>query len=384
MKNRILGITLIVLTFILAGCKPDQTTNNSDQCIPPLFTSSYPYGDIDGEAAANISFDKPIIPPIGWERVSEIPDEFTSSKGERWSSGIYFTRKQPGYTEVWSYGRDVESLSTYIYRTDTKQWQQVAAPVRGDYFLDHENNVWIIPFWFLDKTQASLYRLDSDNTAVPVVDSEHLLSNGQIKSIQIGPDGVFWVLFYDESDNVGLYSFSPDTLKAELHLTDLYFFNEELVIDKDYNLYLMKDLDTVIRYNPTTGETKTRGIPPDDGRFGLSTVLYLDDDNRLWVNDRVWFDLSDADFASINIVFRSPIFIDLMPGVGQYVWDSPMPLVDTSDGRLWYTSSRGLAWFKPETGDWCLFTTDPGKIVKDSQQDLWIMVDDTLYTLNLR
>jgi len=383
-KRQPVLFVLFVLTALLGGCKPDPTTNNPDQCIPPLFTSSYPYGDILGEAALNLSFDRPIIPPIGWERVSEIPDEFTSSENEQGYSGIYFTRTRPGYTEVWSLVNDSDSTSTYIYRTDTKQWQQVPIAVKGIYFLDRENNVWIIPFWFMDKTQASLYRLDSDNTVVPVVDSEHLLSNGQIKSIQIGPDGVFWVQFYDESDNVGLYSFSPDTLKAELHLTDLYFPNEDVVIDKDYNLYLMKDLDTVMRYNPTTGETKTRKLPPDYVEYGSATSLYIDNDNRLWVSDRAWFDLSDADFASINVVFHSPIFIDLMPGVGRYVWDRPKPLVDTSDGRLWYTSSRGLAWFKPETGDWCLFTTDPGKIVKDSQQDLWIMVDDTLYTLDTR
>jgi len=383
-KRQPVLFVLFVLTALLGGCNPDPTTNNSDQCIPPLFTSSYPYGDIDGEAAANISFDKPIIPPIGWERVSEIPDEFISNEDEQWYSSVFFTRTQPGYTEVWSYVSDSDSTSTYIYRTDTKQWQLVPTTVRGDWFVDHENNVWIIPFWFADKTQASLYRLDSDNTVVPVVDSEHLLSNGQIDAIQIGPDGVFWVQFYDESDNLSLYSFSPDTLKAELHLTDLFFSNDELVIDKDYNLYLMKDLDTLMRYNPTTGETKTRKLPPDYVAYGRATSLYIDDNNRLWVSDRVWLDLSDTDLASINIVYRSPIFIDLIPGMANYVWYRPKPLIDTSDGRLWYTSSRGLAWFKPETGDWCLFTTDPGLIVKDSQQDLWIMVEDTLYTLDTR
>lgn len=68
-------------------------------------------------------------------------------------------------------------------------------------------------------------------------------------------------------------------------------------------------------------------------------------------------------------------------GYAPYEWQHPEIMAETNDERLWYRSYRGLAWFQPETGQWCMFTNANSNIVKDKAGNLWIMYENDLYML---
>jgi len=139
----------------------------------------------------------------------------------------------------------------------------------------------------------------------------------------------------------------------------------------------------LIRYDPANGLTRSTNIPYTDDVFGDSTSLYLDRENRIWVSDRAWFSVHQAGVGIPHIVIRSPVFIDYLDELGYYSWVRPKIMLQSIDGRLWYQSSRGDAWYDHATGEWCLFTPHKSNIVEDSQHNLWMLIGNDLYVLPL-
>jgi hypothetical protein len=109
----------------------------------------------------------------------------------------------------------------------------------------------------------------------------------------------------------------------------------------------------------------------------------LDHEERLWLSDLVWYRAGSYGLGVPNIVVRSPIFIDYLGFLGYYSWLRPKVLFQSIDGRLWYQSSRGNAWFDRTTGEWCLFTPHKSNIVEDSHHNLWMLIGNDLFTLSL-
>ena len=105
---------------------------------------------------------------------------------------------------------------------------------------------------------------------------------------------------------------------------------------------------------------------------------------RLWISDNVWFDFEAPDRYPEYQIIRSPVFIGFDAFQGKYRWWRPEPVLETRDRRIWYISDRGDAWFIPETGQWCLFTTFASNIVEDSQGSLWMLGGNDLYRLVIK
>jgi hypothetical protein len=67
------------------------------------------------------------------------------------------------------------------------------------------------------------------------------------------------------------------------------------------------------------------------------------------------------------------------------------PIIESSDGTLWFEKfmdtsgafGQGTGWFDPETGEGCRFTIEATSIVEDSNQTLWIVADEILYSYAL-
>lgn len=356
-------------------------SKGADGCISPLIVSGYPS---QGEVVLT-SPPKPLILPTGWDSVSMIPENLIGKNG----ASIILLRPRKGYDEFWIgvfNGPDDEASSNYlIYRTDTKEWSQAPIPPRFDIFLDANNGVWskIIS---KDKSVPILYRLDeSTNQFVPIMDKTNILNDGYIPSnIKVDANGLFWFILSDNDNKISsLYSFDPKTLEAKLHLTGNYA--DSIEIDKNDNVYILQyqsDGLTLVRYNPSTGETLS-DIPHTDDVYGNLSSMYIDHESRLWISDFVWLDLSLSEIGVPFIIIRSPVFIDYLGYMDRYLWMRPRIILQSIDGRLWYSSTRGDAWFNPTDGQWCLFTTDNSIIFEDSEYNLWMMIDNSLYELRL-
>lgn len=104
---------------------------------------------------------------------------------------------------------------------------------------------------------------------------------------------------------------------------------------------------------------------------------------RLWLNDNGWFDFSTSRTPQWFTVVRSPIFIDFLPGAGVWAWGKPVFTTESEGGVLWYSSSRGTGWLDTKDGTWCLFTSYPSNVIKDSESNLWVFVDGKLYTFDM-
>ena len=358
---------------------PPLTTLNG--CIPPIVISGYQQGE-------GISTPIPTsdILPAGWDEVSQIPEKFKDG-----ITYIGLIRPRSGYEEFWIGVHNPSEFTNIndiflVYRTDTQEWRE-SPPVPGfNFFLDKDQNVWVVGY-SQNNVKPRLYRLD-DNSGqfISVMDGTNELDAGQIVSnIKIDSNGLFWFIFRNADDttasNESLYEFNPLTLDIKHYLSGMSMVND-LEIDLKDNLYILQGTGTLVYYQRATNETLQTNLPRDS-QLGIGGNLYIDHQNRLWVSDRLWFELSKDFFARPYIMIRSPIFIDYIGNLSHYEWIRPSVILETIDGRLWYTSARGNAWFKPDTGEWCLFTTHGSRIVEDSDHNLWMLIENTLYKLNL-
>ena len=394
MKTQVLlslAAALILTAFTLGnptvkGLLFPSSILTADGCIPPQFHSDYPRGN---EIFITPS-PKPTVIPTGWKSTSRIPEDL-----QRNHSIARLVRPRSGYDEIWisvsDDPYDYRSVNFLIYRTDTHQWIQAPPPPSdGVLFLDANNGVWVTSPY---EPGPQLYRLDDQsNLFVPVADNANVLTQRAIRGeVKVAPNGYFWFLFSNNRQNRSLFSFDPVALESKLHLTGE--FSDDIAIDKNDNIYLLHvkyepfvSMDhyspyVLTKYNPSTGDTESVEIPRTNEEPGGYINLYIDREDRLWVSDLVWIDLANAEIDEQHSIQRSEVFIYYARYLTRYLWDRPTVMLQSIDGRLWYRAEQGNAWFKSDSGEWCLFTNVGSNIVEDSTNNLWMIVDNDLYHL---
>lgn len=364
-------------------------SKGAEECLPPLVVADYPgYGE-------GYPTPQPILQafPPGWNKISTLSEKFQG----KYDTRLILARPQNGYDEFWisvsTNPDNAENSNYFIYRTDTKDWAQAPQPPSGNLFLDDDYEVWAKAV-SKDRVTSILYRLDeTTNLFTPLKDNANLLSDGEITSnIKIDGGGRFWFIFKDLWEKQALYSFDPITLEAKPRLSG--DFDKYIEMDEANGVYIQQHVSNqqyatqrwgweLMRYNPNNGLTKSVNIPFTSDSLGDISSMYLDHEDRLWLSDLVWYRAGSYGLGVPNIVVRSPIFIDYLGFLGYYSWLRPKILLQSIDGRLWYQSSRGDAWFDHATGEWCLFTPHKSNIVEDSQHNLWMLIGNDLYTLTL-
>lgn len=375
--TKISNETLAVSSTAISPSTETFHLSNSKGCIPPLVVSGYQQGE-------GVSTPLPVsdVIPLDWHKVSEIPEKFKDR-----IAYVSLIRSRIGHDELWVgvHNRD-EFTNTndifLVFQTDTQEWREVSFIPGFNLFVGKDQSIWVYTYSTSD-TEPKFYRLDeSDKQFVPVMDRTNELGAGHITSnIRVDRDGVFWFIFRNADDatasNESLYSFNPQTQEAR-HIISGLVLAEDLEIDGRDNLYILQKDGTLVYYQPSSNESRKVDLPPDS-KLGIGGNLYLDHQNRLWVSDRLWFDLAKDSFARPYVLIRSPIFIDYVDYLGRYEWMRPSVILESIDGRLWFNSTRGTAWFRPDSGEWCLFTTYGSNIVEDSEHNLWMLIGNGLY-----
>ena len=195
----------------------------------------------------------------------------------------------------------------------------------------------------------------------------------------------------------GLYLFDPITHEAKLHIAmpqDSWFVDMSILSDGSIWLMDIYSEALFVQYFPKTGELDPyQGtfsyFPGDDILYehfaeGPRSILYLDRDNRLWVDDRGYFVFSPAGIPSWHRVIRSPVFIEAkFDGTGNFYWSRPRYIYQSSDGLLWFSAPVGVVRLDTLSGEWCLFTTYHSQVVEDDNHNLWIVADGQLYQYQL-
>ena len=194
-------------------------------------------------------------------------------------------------------------------------------------------------FWFFTPNDA-IYRYDPlKQEIIEIADLEDI----NVISAVISPNGTFYFRqpFYDPAlRNDELYQFSLETGKIiPIEIPDEPFPSAPLFVDKKENLWM--------------------------GAFGWR------DPNGMWSfldpNPQDYFDSAKS----------------------HPEWNTVWALLESSNGYIWFNSelgrqSDGMGWLDPQTGEGCWFTTEPASaIVEDDNQVLWMVVNDSLYSLDL-
>ena len=349
-----------------------------DHCIQPLVLGSYPFGDF-----YDFIRSEEDVFPYGWDVISTISDEMLIQNNDL---ELLFVRHFAEYDELW-FTQPTETDNRLIsFRTDTNQWLLGPNIPTRKIFLDSEENIWMLDNDY-DYYQPKIYRLIQNSfIEVPLNDENNQPFKGILNDLEVDRKGNFWFIL-EEGGETSLYSLSPDNMIATLQLTGEFFYGHSgvgassIVFDENNILYVMRSRNTLMRFDPVTKEISETDLTKDADSYGFPS-LFVDSKNRLWISDRMWFDLSQNDIRHMNIIIQSPVFIDFIEYAPRFSRVKPAIFLDSKDGRLWSTSRRGQAWFDLDSGEWCLFSSFERIIVKDSHGNLWTLINDTLYRLD--
>ena len=397
---------LILFPVLVVSCQsmaPTPPQSEAQQeCLPPLENFSYlpQGGERDGP-------ERDLIYPSGdWQYVTSIPG-FKSSKDFPVESKSFIVQPSNDGPVVWIHGINSDLDGFHIrYHVNSNVWDKVNYDYLKPYpdlsvFLDHKNNIWMAE-WVQSNIKAvspdtpilSQYN-EQGNKFKTILKISDFLNTEQIKNIErygiahyaIDGNGDFWFIFVKDTER-WLFRYSPSSMKLERYLSDVkldeHAYGNILAVSSDGNVFILDSLnENIIRYNPSDKTVYNKYIPSEViknsnlDREMWDANLFIDASNRLWIDDRGWFDLT-GDRPDWHIVIRSPIFIKYQ--YYMWAWAHPVFSTTTKDGRLWfYADGRGTGWVDPSKAKWCLFTTLSSNVVKDDGGNLWILLDGKLY-----
>ncbi len=389
-SSKINFVVIFILLVIVPSCDviypeeeiitPDVTQDESNPiCMEPFFVDSLPIEEAPAEILTFEGDLNPVPPKKDWEQMVGIPAPYPD-KVE-----LLFSRKQNNQDELWMAFKVGGETQVRVYLPEIDKWEIKFGVEKYDFiFADYENRVWVITRYknALDNRYFKIYVYDEEqDDLILILDEQTTPFEGFVHKIAPSVDGTIWMLIVPDSKvNDLLVQYDPERNQVIYQeeaqdIISLGVDNQGRPITVDY-------YGVIQRLDPVTGESRRRTMPTDIPGMGAGLEEFLfAEDGKVWFSDRAWF-VSGEYLEDFHVLFRSTIFINkIVNGYIPFLWERPDPQVDTADGRIWYRSSRGLTWHQPETGEWCMFTTAQSNIVKDSEDNLWIIYDNSLYML---
>ncbi len=362
---------------------PSSHSKTDDfSCLPGEVTLAFPVG----ESTKGPSEKKSILPDTPWKKIAK----YESDK-EYVIPYSVLLQKEPSGDVYWVNFGDAEGIVTYSL--NLKKWEQYIKPTMGikylELFLDQNNEVWAY-YSYPKEIKNILFHLDKEKKQFDaVIDQDGLLldqdSAFQVFDLQVDRNGIFWMILYNSTDhNESLISFDPFTKKVKIHLTELKIEDPMTLSSNNEVFIFLQRSNTIIEYNTQTERYKKLQIPIEMNS-GEPVSLYFDKEDRLWVDNAGYFDLSvKEEYPQYYQIVRPSVFLVYINAAGLWRWSIPTYTFESTNGLLWYTTGHGTGWVDPKEGKWCIFTSFNSPVQEDSNGNLWILIDDTLYKLDKR
>ncbi len=357
---------------------PIPTQTKDDGCIPPVTEFEFPVRE---DRSSSETLFVPL--PAEWKMQATLNESSQTS--------LELIEHHLGYDTFWLRSDN----QFFLYRTDTRQWESISFGMNGDetlpvnLFQSQSGQVWALQLTSR-KTVPLFLRLGEDRKFEFVDDAAGELTTdwrvwGELKK-SIDEYGIVWfVAEHNSRDETALYSFDPQTTKAKKHISGKrYEFGASIALAQDGSIFLSRSKEKeIVQYFPATETSRTISVKEvAEGNFVEQGYvdLFFDRLGRLWLNDFGWLDLTTKDYPTWHQIVRSPIFItkNISPFY-TYVWARPVPLIESSDGRILFRRGGGLTWLDPAKGKWCKFSTVDTNVLSDGNGNLWLLYNNNLY-----
>lgn len=391
----IIAIGFLVFVLVYGRFQPVSQLPSNEECIASFDTFAFTFPDRDGPTQEKI---QPLSP---WEAISVLPEIENLPQG--WVSGkleVVAVRSKDSNLEIWvSNPRSRKNFVYLIYSVNTQEWLQIpivdtSNPSTIDnVHISNDQSVWRITIndgklYFSVFDDISKHFVENYSQAIPSTWGLNNKSrtNSAFENIQTIWDAndIFWIF----SGNDTIYNFDPAKVQFN-RLTSLegteyidtltYDLKETIFIDFTY----IDGEPGVMQYNISEDHLEEVSLP----NWLVSSISLVDSQGNLWLRNGYGWRTPDEKWKRFH------------PNPINYWWHQdflddwryhslPDPVMQTSDGRIWFVIYRseewktlrsGIAWFDPNTKVGCWFTSEGAQIIEDSQQNLWIMIEKTLY-----
>lgn len=422
MKNPVLKLILFISFSMLCGTQTSAQrilpASQTEVCDNSYEIFAYDSSNWDMEADQSLLQD--------WQLEAEIPlqNSLQNSAFNYYQRlEVALARTHNGQEEIWIKGYiydDMRLNPTIIkYYPDSSDWEFVT-PHIGDsefyateLFLDSNNAVWAKTGWervqdrsislnapLLSKFDENTRRFEAASGGLefsPPV--EYALGEQSINyasadmaKILLDENDIFWILI----GNNGIYRYDPiqQVTEKQDDLQDIFI--GPTALSSEGNIYIWagtnsggytpRDFYTstigeLLEFIPQTGELVSLGMPSTpDKLWPRFSGLLSDQNGRLWLGS-VGFLEANGTWHLLHIHAKA-----FMENDANFPWITPRPILESSDGRIWFSLFKdqggygeGTAWYDPRTEQGCVITNLPVNIVEDSQQQLWLLVQGKLY-----
>ena len=381
-------------------------------------------------ADANRDSIQATLPSSPWQLAATIPPHGIEGYYEHYAFfTVALSRKINAQEEIWLQGIIYSKTGNsaiemiIIYRPSSQKWEFIrdtgvgGSPfnVRG-LFVDSTGSIWGRVTWKSGVSGAVYYGIDKfpvlakfnettrhfeyikDVPQIPLVreivdgKTTYYVSDHETR-IELDNNGVFWLFI--QHDGLYRYEIATETTTQVLNFSDAFIGN--VTVAPDGSLYFTKVdstidtskyffrivLGTLFQFVPKTNQLISIDMPKEE--WPSFSGLMVDHDNRIWLGSIGYRDTNET----WHLVHPDPqhFFDAVDQGYWSEVGGMPSPVLESSDGTIWFNKNvdsghwiDGLAWYKPETGTGCEFTTYPGNIVEDANRTLWLLADGKLYS----
>lgn len=410
---------------VLAGTATEIPTTTSTPFVPPwtaMPTATYSSmlkTAIAEEECVGSFYSFAYFLPIyeGPERISEIilprdPWKLEPTGSQFELDSVDAVRDINGQVEIWFREKpklgvsDIDSpRNIYIYRPESMEWKVVPREI-GDtgvrvnqLFVTSDGAVWGRNVWttwdeslkidrvpVLSKYNETEAHFEFDQSTIEIGELEHTQSFGNWPVVVFDPVGVFWIFIQRD----GLYRYDPIAKEITKKIETPAFIVEEAVLAPEGILYFRLQLLSVVleksellQYDLVSGNV-TVIENPDEPWPGFANLL-VDQNGNLWLGANGW---RQPDGSWHQLFPETMPFLERGRTPLSYNWSYPNLILESSNGILWFTKDTKMgydatAWYNPQTGNGCWFTTEYTNIVEDSHQTLWMVADGKLYRYDL-
>lgn len=347
----------------------------------------------------------------GWQIESTVPPGPSNVPVDYPAFSVELSRVFREEQEIWVSGVGQEGAIWLIYKPESQEWEIVPRGIgntglySGDLLLTKDTTVWSRTQWYpqINIETAPVLSIFNEDTRcfetadVPIeipVSQEAEYYYGQAvlpwPEIIIDERNIFWILVNFD----GIYRYNPVTQAVErvVDLSDTPI--NEAVLSTDGSIYFSKPSEIanttkalvtltqgmLRHFKPDSGDIETIKTPKEE--WPVFSGMLVDHNGWLWLGSIGYRDLNETWHL---IHSNTEEFFD---NAGDPSWATPMLILESSDGRLWYTrfldgGGEGTAWYDPEANDGCLILGHSSIVIEDSKQQLWMVANGKLYRYSL-